>query len=212
MMEEYLKMIAHDSRGLLSGIIGLSSLLADGDVSSKEEIIYLSKKINKSAEQLLSMAESYLLISKNSDIEMEKIPIFILAEEIKSIFAETKSNKKLLVKVKGCLSEVEVLTNKVLFSSILRNLLKNANEASLVVGVVTVNFYEDRGFIFIKITNQGEIPEENRENIFNSFKTTKTKGSGMGLYISKKLISKMNGEISCDTTVSGETSFILKIK
>lgn len=57
--------------------------------------------------------------------------------------------------------------------------------------------------VSIKVTNQGiEIPKEDYEKIFTKFSridnplTRKVQGSGLGLYITKNLVEKMQGQIS----------------
>ena len=53
------------------------------------------------------------------------------------------------------------------------------------------------------------IPSEDLKHIFEPFYTTKTSGSGLGLFLSKKLVTEMKGEISVQSKTGGPTRFII---
>jgi signal transduction histidine kinase len=94
-------------------------------------------------------------------------------------------------------------------------LLTNAIEASInnEVRIITLGAYKKNKEVIFYIKNLGkEIPTKIQENIFNKMITTKgNKGTGLGLYISKSIISgRFNGEIYFETN-NMETTFFIKI-
>lgn len=65
--------------------------------------------------------------------------------------------------------------------------------------------------ISFKVTNNGpKIPEEIRETIFEPFYTTKSFGTGIGLFVCKTIIEKHSGTIFCDSD-QHHTSFIIRL-
>jgi len=65
--------------------------------------------------------------------------------------------------------------------------------------------------ISFKITNNGpQIPEEIRETIFEPFYTTKSFGTGIGLYVCKSIIEKHHGTIFCESD-QHQTSFVIRL-
>jgi len=97
------------------------------------------------------------------------------------------------------------------FSQVLLNILNNAKDAFLGQGVddpsVTVWVGSEKGRSVVTITdNAGGIPDGIMDRIFEPYFTTKEqgKGTGIGLYMSKKLVEKtMNGSLTVRNTGGG---------
>jgi PAS domain S-box-containing protein len=71
------------------------------------------------------------------------------------------------------------------------------------------------GSVFIKISDTGPgIPQENIERIFKPFFTTKSEkgGTGLGLCIAQKIISRQNGDISFSTEEGKGSSFRITLR
>ncbi len=72
----------------------------------------------------------------------------------------------------------------------------------------------DKSFKMLKFTmsdTSGGIKNDDLERIFNPFFTTKSKGSGLGLFIAKNIIEKHNGRVYLNTTYGYGTTFIVLI-
>lgn len=105
--------------------------------------------------------------------------------------------------------------DKNLLNQVLMNLVNNARDAlaSIPEGreLRIELFRYDPGHIFIKVTNNGPvIQEEDLEKIFIPFYTTKSAGSGIGLYISRQIIQLHHGLLSVSSR-TGETSFLIEL-
>lgn len=93
------------------------------------------------------------------------------------------------------------------------NLIQNALQAMENTGVLTIDVEHRDHQIHVAITNTGpEIPEELQHHIFEPFFTTKTAevGSGLGLNIVKKILTKHQGQIACDSR-PGQTTFYVSL-
>ncbi|MEK6256635.1 MAG: ATP-binding protein [Chloroflexota bacterium] len=94
------------------------------------------------------------------------------------------------------------------------NLIDNAVDAMNEKGTLTIKTEHDSKWVTVTITDSGEgIPDEIQKKIFDPYFTTKPpgKGTGLGLDISRKIITdKHMGEISLKSK-PGETSFIIKL-
>ncbi len=93
------------------------------------------------------------------------------------------------------------------------NIIHNSLQAMEYKGVLIVNVYEKDSNIEVEITDNGPgIPEEIKEKIFEPFFTTKPQGegSGLGLDIVRKIISKHDGKIIVNSR-PGETRFSVSI-
>jgi len=105
--------------------------------------------------------------------------------------------------------------DKNLLNQVMMNLVNNARDAlaSIPEGreLRIELFGYDPGHLFIKVSNNGVvIPEEDLEKIFIPFYTTKTAGSGIGLYISRQIIQLHRGLLSVSSR-PGETTFLIEL-
>lgn len=93
---------------------------------------------------------------------------------------------------------VEAKINVQLFDWIIENLLKNAVNAIEVEGEIRINISENiaKEEIFIDISDTGKgIPKSNYETIFQPGFTTRKRGWGLGLSLTKRMIDYHNGQI-----------------
>jgi PAS domain S-box len=87
------------------------------------------------------------------------------------------------------------------FSQVLLNLLVNAKEAILERdgegGRVSIRMERDGGEVTVSVAdNGGGIPDGVLPKIFDPYFTTKEKGTGIGLYMSKMIVENMNGSLT----------------
>ena len=94
-----------------------------------------------------------------------------------------------------------------------RNLIVNAIEATSPGGSITVATEDqgDRARITIGDTGTG-IPPERLDAIFEDFKTTKRRGLGLGLAISRKIVEQPGGTISVTSQVGKGTTFAIDLE
>ncbi len=91
------------------------------------------------------------------------------------------------------------------------NIIDNAIDAMEQSGILTIKTAQDRNFVKIDITDNGEgIPNEDIHHIFDPFFTTKSigKGTGMGLEVVQRIINQHHGDIKV-TSEKGKTTFTI---
>lgn len=113
--------------------------------------------------------------------------------------------------------DLMIFADKDLIRQVLINLIKNAVEAiGNKEGRIELKAYVRRDeHILIYISNNGDpIPKEQTKDIFIPFFTTKKKGNGIGLSLSKQIMAISNGNITLlQEPLSGfNTSFILEFE
>jgi signal transduction histidine kinase len=102
--------------------------------------------------------------------------------------------------------------------SIVTNLLENAIKYSPQNSEVSVNLKKESGNVLCSIADQGRgIPSHLKESIFERFyrsgseETRSTKGTGLGLYISRELADLHGWKINVDDNPGGGTIFTINI-
>ena len=89
-----------------------------------------------------------------------------------------------------------------------RNLLSNAIQATPAGGRVVVTTVDREERVHVSVADTGcGIPAERLPAIFDDFVTTKRRGLGLGLAISKKLVEQLDGRISVSSEVGKGTTF-----
>ncbi len=94
---------------------------------------------------------------------------------------------------KNIKSSPQIYANEVLLEWTIENLLKNSMESlhNRSTGVITISQYEEKDRIIIEVSDNGDgIPSSIRKNIFETGFTTKKRGWGLGLSLSKKVIEQ----------------------
>ncbi|HTD92771.1 MAG TPA: HAMP domain-containing sensor histidine kinase, partial [Chitinophagaceae bacterium] len=94
-------------------------------------------------------------------------------------------------------SEVEALISAPLFDWVIENLLKNALDAMEGKGAIRIDIMEEKGSVVIDVADTGKgISSQYISKVFKPGFTTKKRGWGLGLSLSKRIISQYHeGEI-----------------
>ncbi len=106
---------------------------------------------------------------------------------------------------------VRISADRFAIGRVLKNLILNAIEAMPQGGDLVLKTKADGQWVEIAIQDTGcGIPRERLGTIFEDYVTTKRKGLGLGLAISKKIVQDLNGTIEVESEPGKGTTFTLK--
>ena len=93
------------------------------------------------------------------------------------------------------------------------NIIRNAMEAMGRDGVLSIETYEETPeWVIIRISDTGiGIPADQMAKLFSPFFTTKARGVGLGLSITRQMIEQLNGTINVTSRLGEGTSFEIKL-
>ena len=95
---------------------------------------------------------------------------------------------------------------------VLINVITNAVQAMPEGGKLTISTRERKGFLELDVTDTGSgITNETKGKIFEPLFTTKAKGIGLGLAVSKSIIDRHGGQIEAKSTEGKGTTFTIKL-
>ena len=110
-------------------------------------------------------------------------------------------------------SGVKILVDENKFQGCIINIIKNAIEAINVKGEINITAKTCDDYLVIDISNNGEpIPADKVNDIFADGFTTKSTGSGVGLYLCKQNIEAMKGTVNLIQSNNVSTVFEIKVK
>ena len=194
--------LSHDIKTPLSAIKLYSKALSKGLYDGREKQIEIAESINTKADEIESYVLQIITASREDflslEVEMGEFYLSELISKIKLYYTE----KLRLIRtdffvgsymdrlLKGDLDRsVEVVQN------VMENAIKYGDGKS-----IDIQISEEDGCLLITVRNSGCTLSENElPHIFESFwrgeNAENEKGSGLGLYINRQLMHKMNGEI-----------------
>ena len=146
-------------------------------------------------------------------IPLERFPVDINRSVAELVEAMHANGQRAGVAVEGHLTDEPVFIEGDVFAlgRVYRNLVVNALQATAPGGEVVVSTALSNGFVEIQIADTGcGIPPERLAAIFEDFVTTKRRGLGLGLAISKKIVEQLGGTISVTSKVGRGTTFLLR--
>ena len=204
----------HDILNTVTGLMGLSSLLARLDGLDPREvagrIVALSRKLTREIQdqRRLNQAEQGTL-----DTEVETIRVCEVLEALRPNFeAHEVARDKILVLPQVPAPEM-VSTDTSLLGRVLTNMVKNAFEAVGPGATVEVRFERRDGDPVFLVRNPGRIPEDAALRIFQrSFSTKGQKGRGLGTYSMKLFGEKyLGGKVWFETSEADGTTFAIRL-
>lgn len=155
--------------------------------------------IEKRSEGLLKFAKTYRSLNKVTDLNLEQVFLKDLFSNIKYLMQPLVKGKNAELSFHLRKEDLQVEIDSYLMEQVLINLILNAMEAIEKGRNAKVQISAEKkpdGKIFILVSDNGPgIPEEIKEDIFVPFYTTKKEGSGIGLSLSKQIMTLHGGKI-----------------
>lgn len=147
-----------------------------------------TNEIEKDINRLQTITERFSKIG--SAPSLTKVNIHeVLKHSVEYI--KTRSSDKVIFDLKTPATEVWAPLNVPLFEWVIENILKNAIDAMSGNGKIDVNITNQHQFVYIDICDTGKgIPKSSYKTIFKPGFTTKSRGWGLGLSLSKRIIEE----------------------
>lgn len=218
----FISTISHELRTPLNGIVGLSRILLDTELSDEQEK-YL-KTIHVSAVTLGNIFNDIIDMDK---MERHKVQLDNQPVDFTSFRADLETLSGLQAQQKGLSFVVEptlplphkVITDGTRLRQILWNLISNAVKFTQQ-GQVTVRIrYDDNEMLRFEVEDSGiGIPPTEQDKIFAMYYQVKDKhggkpatGTGIGLAVSRRLAKSMGGDITVSSQPGKGSRFVLTV-
>ena len=204
----------HDVLNSAGGISGLSSVI--NDVTDPEEIHEIASMINRSADNLINeiQLQRQLSAAERGDLELNlvEIPSKNTLQQVAELYSKHEITADKLIVISANSENFIINTDAVLLRRILGNMTKNALEATLPEGVVTLScFRKDKKYVFA-VHNNNYIEKEAQLQLFKRSFSTKGIGRGIGTYSMKLFGEKyLKGNVDFVSTPEKGTTFFIEL-
>jgi signal transduction histidine kinase len=228
--QKLISVLTHEIMNSITPIASLSAtinnMLADTKSEIKEDAIPEELKdtvediegalstINKRSTGLLHFVENYRNLTKIPKPNFSIFKIQTLFDTICHLHGDDIQQKKIELNKSIVPEDLDMTADEQLIEQVLINLVRNAihaveNEENPKIDIMA--FKDERDRLTIKVSDNGVgILEDVIDKIFIPFFTTKKKGSGIGLSLSRQIIRLHGGIISASSTANEQTTFTIK--
>jgi PAS domain S-box-containing protein len=222
-LDNFIYTASHDLKSPMSNIEGLLNTLKDsilseqGKMSADTDMIFqlMEKSINRFKTTILDLTE-ITKAQKAEDEDINELNFSQILEDVKlSIYDKIAESRATIITDFSGANTIKF--SKKNLRSILYNLLSNAvkyrdkNRPSEIF----IKTEKADGFILVQIKDNGlGISKNGREKLFTMFKRfhDHVEGTGIGLYIVKRIMDNAGGKIEVDSEVGAGTTFNLYFK
>jgi signal transduction histidine kinase len=217
--DDFISMASHELRTPLTVIRGYAENLADAGEMNPEQKKSL-ERIDIASRQLDGLVNDMLDVSRIEQGRMEfDMKVINVVENLKDIvlgFEKPAEDKGLHLEfnnIDHSDPKINIDTDK--FRQVMVNLIGNAIKYTKK-GDVKINLSTEKDNVVIRVSDSGiGMSEEERKNLFQKFyrvkndETHEIRGTGLGLWITKQIVEKMNGKISVESIKGVGTHFIV---
>lgn len=200
------KETAHQIGTPLSSLMAWTELLKE-----KEGTEQMVTEMEKDIKRLETITERFSKIGSKSELQKRDI-VSLVSQSIEYLKARMPVNTEFDIQVPG--KEIIIPLNSVLFEWVIENLVTNAVDAMKGKGKISVSITEEENKIVINISDTGDgIDRSIIKNIFKPGVTSKKRGWGLGLSLSKRIIEEYHkGSIFVMKSEKGKgTTFTIRL-
>lgn len=204
---------------LLSVAAGFTSLVETGDLNEKGQ--RMIRRALPEIRRLSDLADDLLVLNSLKDDGSVALDVEVRAVSTKEIIDPSVDAVRAMAELKDIEivvdnSSFEVLADPDRSIQILVNLLSNAVKFSPEQSRIEIKEEKTDGMVKIIVSDNGRgIPEEDAHKIFARFdqiaSEDRSKGSGLGLFISKKLAEAQSGRLDFSSRVGSGSKFWLEL-
>lgn len=197
--------VGHELRNPL-GVISnaayfLQMTLTDADETTREYLEIISSEV-RNAEEVISDLLDFSRISPAEKKPTNVSDLIAQAIEKRSPPEEVKVISRIAPDLP------DVFVDPMQLGQVLVNLLTNARQAMPERGKLTISAQAEKGYVQLSIIDTGcGIPEENMEKVFEPLFTTRVRGIGLGLSVSKNLVEANGGSIKVESEEGKGSTF-----
>jgi PAS domain S-box-containing protein len=217
--DTFVSIASHELRTPMTTVMGFTELLMNGDPPPARRAAWL-EHIYEDAERVISIVDDLLDVSKiqsgNLSFAVKPVNVRLALDEAAEKMQTASVDHLLTVDAPDDLPHVLADKNKL--TQVLLNLVSNAIKYSPGGGEVSINATSDRdnSRVVISVADQGiGIAEKDQPRLFNSFQrierseTVSVRGNGLGLYIVKGIVERLDGTIWLESTEGQGTTFFV---
>ncbi len=219
---EFLGIAAHDLKNPLAAIQSLANLVRTSfDDFSKHKLIEFASMIEVSAQKMFSLIKNLLDVNVIESGKMNfsfcTYDILPFLQTVVNNYQEPAKAKEITLQLQVTQGEYQILADENATIQVLDNLISNAIKYSPRGKTVYTRILKGENTVRCEIQDEGPgLYEKEQRKLFDKFTrlTPRPTGgehsTGLGLFIVKKLVETMNGQVWCESEPGKGATFIVE--
>jgi signal transduction histidine kinase len=203
--------IIQESAGWMRQILGKADLETFPRRKDFEKAL---GKIDGAVDRASRITRQLLEAVKSQETLVVEVDLEALAKETMGLVRHEARKRNIRITLAPQQTGAKALTDPYHLRQVLLNLLSNAIHATGPDGEIMIHLQANGTEADISVQDWGcGIPKENMEKIFEPFFSTKSasEGTGLGLYVTQKIIKKLGGLIAVESQPGRGTTFHVKL-
>jgi len=207
--------IVHDIRNPLVSVRTFLQLLPERLDDEEFKTTFRELALSE-LDRVCLLINDLLSFSRPAALERELVDLVPLVGQMARLLEPEARKGDVRLVPTVCDTPVRVLADEGQLRQVLMNVVLNAIEATPAAGRVDVRCGLDvdadgsRGVVTVADTGTG-LPEGDSARIFEPFYTTKSLGSGLGLYVARRIVHEHDGTITAARSGDGGTSIVIRL-
>jgi PAS domain S-box-containing protein len=207
--------LAHEINNPLQTVIGCLGLAEESMKDGEDEVETYVTMAHEELKRAAKIVGRLRDLSRPSDAETgQPTDINYLIDDVLKVSRKDLKNNQIRVErgLAEDLPQPELVPDRM--KQVFLNLVLNARDAMPDGGVLSVStgYDEESGEVIIRFSDQGPgITDEIRDRLFDPFFSTKSDGTGLGLFVSRNIVQEQGGRIDLESTVGHGSSFTVSL-
>ena len=205
--------VAHEVRNPLNAITGAAHYLGT-EYAGDETVLKFTDLIKRQAVRVNQVASDLLYVSKPIRTRMATVNVNAVFDQALGSLCEQLRDQNIAVAQDPRRDLPLIQADELQIEQALHNILRNAIEAMSGGGSLrtSTTVSDDGAWVEIRIQDTGDgIKGQDRKRVFQSFFTTKIKGTGLGLTIVQRVLKNHGGEIVLEQPETGGTRALVRL-
>jgi signal transduction histidine kinase len=162
--------------------------------------------------RLNSIVEEFLSLARPLELKPEEVRIDEVLRELAALAGSDAETAKVEIDIVAPADLPAARVDRNYFKQVLLNLVLNAIQAMPDGGRLTLEAKAARGDLILEVTDNGAgIAKEVLPRIFEPYFTTKTRGSGLGLVIARRIVEAHGGSLTAESEAGRGSRFRIAI-
>jgi signal transduction histidine kinase len=203
--------IAHEIKNPIAGVLGALQVFESDLPEHDERNVILAEmmvqlgRIDQAVNDLLSYA-------RPAPPVFEEVNLNALIQKTLTLFSQQLKGKPISIHTDLPNDSINISADQKQFQQVLWNIMLNGMQAIESSGTLSIKTRCENHHVVVRIVDTGKgIPSAQLERVFRPFYTTKHKGTGLGMTVSRRIVEQHKGTIKIESQAGKGTAVIITL-